>query len=89
LRRVVSRPEILLLPRKKAASLKQVDARDMFKKTSKCVCTSTVMVSHDPFSPTLSTSSVMKTPYKTKENSDDPDPADKGDIQVEYSSDYL
>jgi len=32
----------------KAASLKQVDVRDMFKKASKSVRTSTVVVSPDP-----------------------------------------
>jgi hypothetical protein len=61
----------------------------MFKKASKSVCTTTVMISPEPLSPTLSISSATKTLQKTGENPDDSDPADKGDIQVEYSSDYL
>jgi len=31
--------------------MKQADHRDMFKKTSKCVCTSTVVVFPNPLSP--------------------------------------
>jgi hypothetical protein len=46
---------------KKASSRKWADLRDMFKKASKCVRTSTVVVSLDPLSPTPSTSSTMKT----------------------------
>jgi hypothetical protein len=30
----------------------------------------------------------MKTPQNTEEDPDDPQPADEGDIQMEYSSDY-
>jgi hypothetical protein len=41
--------------------MKQADLRNMFKKASKCVCTSTVVVSPDPLSPTPSTSSTTKT----------------------------
>jgi len=59
------------------------------KRPSKSVSTSTVVVSPDHLSPTLSTSSTIKTPSKTEEDPDDPDPADEGDIQVEYSSHYL
>jgi hypothetical protein len=29
----------------------------------------------------------MKTPENTEEDADDPEPADEGDIQMEYSSD--
>jgi hypothetical protein len=55
----------------------------MFQKTSKSVCTSTVVVSSDPSSPNPSNS----LPMKTRENTDDdPEPADGGDIQMEYSS---
>jgi hypothetical protein len=42
------------LYQKKASSMKQADLRDMFKKGSKSVCTSTVVVSPDPLSPTPS-----------------------------------
>jgi hypothetical protein len=41
----------------------------MFKKASTIDCTSTIVVSHDPSSPTPSSSSGMKTP----ENTEDPD----------------
>ena len=45
----------------KVSSLKQADLTNMFKKASKSVHTSTVVVSPDPLSPTL-TSSPMKNP---------------------------
>jgi hypothetical protein len=61
--------------------LEQADLRDMFKKISKSVCTSIVAVSPDPLSPTP-TSSALKTPENTEEDSDDPELADKGDIEV-------
>jgi hypothetical protein len=35
-----------------------------------------------PLSPSLSTSSAMKTPENTEEDSDDLKPANKGDIQI-------
>jgi hypothetical protein len=54
-----------------------------FKNTSKNVCTSTIVVSHGPLSPTPSTSSAMKI---TENKQEDPEPADEGDIQIEYSS---
>jgi hypothetical protein len=38
-------------------------------------------------SPTPSTFSEVKTPENTEEDPDDPEPADEGDIQMEYSSD--
>jgi hypothetical protein len=59
--------------------MKQADLRDMFKMNSKCVCASNV-ISHDPLSSILSISSAMKMQENTKEEPDDPEPADKGDI---------
>jgi hypothetical protein len=82
---VVPRPEVLLFT-KKAASLRQADLRDMFKTASKGVCTSTVVVSPDPLSSTLSTFSAVKTPKDTEEDSDGPEPAHEGDIRMEYTS---
>jgi len=38
-RRVVPRMEVLIFYKQNASSLKKVDLRDMFKKTSKNVCT--------------------------------------------------
>jgi hypothetical protein len=38
-------------------------------------------------SPAPSTSSAMKTPENTEEDSDVSEPANKGDVQTEYSSD--
>ena len=52
----------------------------MFKQVSKSICTSTVVVSPEPLSPTPF-SSAMKTPQNTEEDPDDPEPAD-GDIQI-------
>jgi hypothetical protein len=66
----------------KASLVKKADVRDMFKKISKGVCTSTVVVSLDPLSPIPPTSSTMKTPKKPE------DPASAaGDTQMEYSFD--
>ena len=56
---------------------------------SKSVCTSTVVVSPDLFSPTPSTSLAVKSQENTEEYPDDPEPATAGDIQMEYSSDQL
>jgi hypothetical protein len=42
--------------------------------------TSTVVISPDLLSPTPLTSSAMKTPENTEEESDDPAPADERDI---------
>jgi hypothetical protein len=51
LRRAVPRSRVLLFTRKKGYSMKQADHRDMFKKTSKAVCTSVGLVCPDPLSP--------------------------------------
>jgi hypothetical protein len=75
--------ELNTLYQKKTSSVKQADLRDMFKKATKSGCTSTVLVSPDPLSPTLSPSSAMMTPENTEEDPDDPEPADEGDIQMD------
>jgi biotin carboxyl carrier protein len=85
LRRVVPRAEVLPSTRK---IIKHADLRHMFKKASNSVCTSTVAVSGDPLSP-APTSSAMKTPESTEKDISDPETADEGDIQMEYSSDQL
>jgi len=41
------------------------------------------MVPPDHLSPTPATSSAMKTPENTEENSDDPEPAAEGTFQME------
>ena len=51
-------------------------------------CTSTVAVSPDHLSPAPSTSSSFRTPEHTEKDPDDLELAD-GDIQMQYSSDYL
>jgi len=66
--------------------MKQTHLRDMFKKVSKGVITSTIMVSSDLMSLIQSVSSVMKTPDNTEENPDDPESADERDTQMQYSS---
>jgi hypothetical protein len=53
----------------------------MSKNTSRSVCTSTIL-SANP-----SSSSVVKNPENTEEDLDDPELADKGDIQMIYCSD--
>jgi hypothetical protein len=62
----------------------QAHVRGMFKKPSKSVCTSTVVVPPDPLSPNPSPSLVMQTLENTQEDPDNPEPA-VGDIQTEYS----
>ena len=72
----------------KALSMKQVYFRQIFKKASMSNSTSITMESPDPLSPVPSISSAMNTLDNTEK-----DPADQelagGDIQIEYSSDYL
>jgi hypothetical protein len=68
------------------AQRKRADLRDLFKKATKTVCTSNV-VSPDHVSFVPSASSAVKTPDNTEEDPDDPEPANEGDIQVEYFSD--
>jgi len=65
--------------------VKQTDIRDVFKKATKSVCI--VVVPPDPLFPAPSTSSAMKTPENTEEDSDDPEPAAEGDFPMEYSCD--
>ena len=48
----------------------------MFKKASKSVCTSTIVVFPDPLSPAPSNSSTMRTPENTEEEPDEPEQAD-------------
>ena len=71
---------------RKALSMKQADLRDIFKKVSKGVSTSNIMVSSDLMSPIQSVSSVMKTPDNTEENPDDLESADKRDTEMQCSS---
>jgi hypothetical protein len=66
--------------------VKQVYLKDMFTKVSRSVCTSTIVLSLDPLSPTPSTSSVMKPAEYAEEDLDDPHTADEGDNQTEYAS---
>jgi hypothetical protein len=60
-------------------------SHDMFKKAIISVCTSTTVVFPDSLFPTLPTPSAMRNPGNTEE---DPEPADEGNTQIEYSSDY-
>jgi hypothetical protein len=66
--------------------MKLADLRDMFKKASKSVCTSTAVVSRDPLSHTSATSLHLKTPQNTEEDPNAPEPADEGGIEMEYSA---
>lgn len=68
--------------------MKQANLLDLLKEASKTVCTSPVVISPDPFSPTPLTSSAMKTSENTEGDPDDTEQAD-GDIQIEYSSEWL
>jgi len=62
------------------------DFVDMLKKASENVCTSIIVVSPDPMSPTASSSSAMKTPENTGKDPVDSEPVGVGDIQMDCSS---
>ena len=57
--------------------MKQADFRDMFRKASKNVSTSIIMVSPHPQSPAPLTSLTTKTPENTEEDPDDPQSTDE------------
>jgi hypothetical protein len=76
LRRIVPRLEVLVFIRKK---VKQADLRDMFKKASKNVYTSTVVVSLDAFLLLHKLRQLLRL-QKTEQDVDDPEPADMKDI---------
>jgi len=88
LRRVVPKTGSCAFYQQKV-SVEHADLREMFKKSSKSVCSSTVVVSPDPPSPTPLISSAMNTPENTQEYPDDLEPPYEGDIQMEYSSAWL
>jgi len=84
--RVISRPEVLFFT-KEVPTVKQEDLRDMFKKASKSVCISMIVVPPESLFPTPSASSAMKAPENKLVDSDYNTPADERHIQVEYFSD--
>jgi hypothetical protein len=59
---------------------------EMFKKDSKSVCTSSVVVFPEPSSSAPSTTAPTKTPENTEVDPKDPTPAGERDTQMEYSS---
>ena len=68
--------------------MKLADLKDLFKKASKSVSTSAIVVSLDPLSHIPSSSSrSSKAPENTEDDPDDSELADEGDTQVEHSSD--
>jgi len=67
--------------------MKLADLMNMCIKVSQSACTLTLVVLPNFLSPTPSTSSTIETPKSTQQDPDDPEPADEGDIQMEYSSD--
>jgi hypothetical protein len=83
LRRAV--PQIFAFYQKKCFINETGRYQGHVQKCPKTVCTSTVVVSPAPLSLIPSTSSPMKTPENTEEYPDDREPADEGDIQMEYS----
>jgi hypothetical protein len=62
---------------KKASPIKQAHLGDKFKKASRSICTSTVVLS-GPF---------VSYSINIEEDPDDSEPADEGDIRMEYSFD--
>jgi hypothetical protein len=61
----------------------------MFRKASKCVWNSTVVVPPDPLSLTPSASSAMKTLGIAEEDCADPEPIYVAEIQMGYYADSL
>jgi len=79
---IVPRLEVLLSNRKIFINETGRSQGHVQKCLYRNVCTSTVMVSPEPFSPTPA-SSAMKTLANTAEDSDDPEQADEGDTQMD------
>ena len=76
-RSVVPRLEGSFLYQKKASSVKQADLRDMFRKTSKSVCTSNRCgISWPPLSYSIRFFQLWR-PQKTENDPDDPETSDK------------
>jgi hypothetical protein len=65
--------------------MKHADVRDMLKKASKSVYTSTTVTPPGPLSPNPSISSAMKTPKHAEQDPDNPVQGDEGDIQMQHS----
>lgn len=87
LRRVVPRLEILMFTRRKPVQWNKYISGTFSKRLPE-VCTSTIIVSSDPLFPS-STSWTTKLQKKQMWTQMTSEPADGGDIQVEYSSDLL
>jgi hypothetical protein len=68
--------------------MKQADLGNMFKKASKSICTSIIVISPDPVSPSPSASMVetKQAPETYMGTLNVPEPAAKGDTQMEYSA---
>jgi hypothetical protein len=62
---------------KEVLSVKHADLRDMFAKTPMSVCASTIVVLPVSLSPTLTSSSGMRTPENTEKDLVDPETADE------------
>ena len=83
-------PEVLIFTRKKIQQWnRQVSGTCSKKPQRVSVYTSALIVSLYPLSPAPLASSAMKTPENIEYDSDDPEPAHEGDIQVEYPFDSL
>jgi hypothetical protein len=65
--------------------MKQPDLRNMFKMASNSISTSTAVASPETSSPTP-ISIAMKIQENIEEDPEDNEPADEGDIQMEYTS---
>jgi hypothetical protein len=76
----------MLFTRKKNLIKKTGRSWDIFKEASKCVCTSTVVVSPNPSSPASSIFSTMKTSEHTEGETDELEQA-AGNNQKEYLTD--
>jgi hypothetical protein len=84
---VVPRQNVLVFSKRKASSVRQAVQGHVQNGLQEC--TSPVMVYPDSLSPTPSTSSGVMTPLNAEDDHDGPGPAEDGDIQMEYCSDWL
>jgi len=66
--------------------VKETDLREMLRKVFKSVCIPITVESPDPLSLIPSTSTAVRITENSDKDPDDLEPADEGDIQMEYRS---
>jgi hypothetical protein len=85
---VIQDQKFCFLPKKQFYQQNRQISVTVQKSSQECLYINCCGIS-DPSSPTPSNSSVIKTPENTEEDQNAPQSAAEGDIQMEYSSDWL